>query len=261
MAYTLPHMALQVPEKYVTQYIGKFDETPYKGGYLPNRTPHATYAAMVTLLDDYVGRILHALKDLNLDKNTIVIFTGDNGAAVGGGVDADYFNCTGNLRGRKGVLYEGGIHEPFIAYWPGKIQAGSSSAHVAAIWDMLPTFAELGGIKPVSGIDGISMLPVLLGKGNDQKEHPFLYWEIHGATHGMQAVRFGDWKAIRKGIHDNPNNPVELYNLKEDLSEKLDVSKQYPQLLKQAEQYFLTRELAVIPEWNFYHAKKEVEEK
>lgn len=255
LALTLPHMALQVPDRSMSQYIGKFEEKPYKGGYLPNRTPRATYAAMITLLDDYVGMIMQSLKNLGIEKNTMVVFTSDNGAAVGGGVDADFFNCSGQLRGRKGVLYEGGIREPFVAYWPGRIPPGSSSAHVSAVWDMLPTFAEVAGVKPISGIDGISMLPVLLGKSNLQKNHPFLYWEIHGAMKGMQAVRFGDWKAVRKGIHDSAHHAVELYNLKDDPSEKTDLSQQHPLQVKQAQQYLLTRDLAIIPEWNFYHPK------
>jgi len=254
MAYILPHMAMQVPDEYVKPYLGKFEETPYKGGYLPNRTPNASYAAMISLLDEYVGRIIRQLKVLGLDKNTLVIFTGDNGAAVGGGLTADYFNCTGNLRGRKGSLYEGGMREPFVAWWPGKIQAGSRSEHVSAIWDLMPTFGEVAGVKPPKSTDGISVLPSLLGK-KDQSEHPYLYWEIHAPMKGMQAVRFGDWKAVRKGTHLNANAPIELYNLKTDLSEKTDVAALHPQEVELARKYLASRELAILQEWNFYQFK------
>jgi len=248
MAYTLPHASLQVPGRYVEPYLGKFEEKPYKGGYLPNRTPNATYAGMISALDDYVGQLMQQLKALGLDKNTLVIFTGDNGAG-GGGANADYFQCSGNLRGRKGSLYEGGIREPFIAWWPGKIKAGSRSSHMAAIWDLLPTFAEVAGSQPAAGVDGISILPVLLGK--KQKAHEYLYWEIHGRR-GMQAVRFGKWKAVRRGIHTNPDSPIELYNLEDDIAEKKDVAKDHPQLVQRAEAYMKSRELAVLMEWNFY---------
>ena len=254
MAYTLPHMSLQIPDHYLQPYIGKFEDKPYKGGYLPNRTPRATYAAMISLLDNYVGRILQQLKKLNLDKNTLVIFTGDNGAAVGGGVDADYFNCTGDLRGRKGALYEGGIREPFVAYWPGKIKGGTQSDHPSDIWDLMPTFGEVAGAYTSEKIDGISFLPTLLGK--PQKKHPFLYWEIHNSMRGMQAVRFGNWKAVRKGTHINANAAIELYDLQNDLSEKTDLAKQNPQIVEQAKKYLASRELAVLAEWNFYTPPK-----
>ncbi len=259
MAYTLPHMSLQVPDEYVKPYLGKFEEKPYKGGYLPNRTPRATYAAMISLLDDYVGRIMKKLKELHLDNNTLVIFTGDNGAAVGGGVDADFFNCSGVLNGRKGTLYEGGIREPFVAYWPGKIKPGSSSDHVAAIWDLFPTFADIAGVRQVKGIDGFSIVPVLTGNEKAMEEHAFFYWEIHNPMRGMQAVRFGNWKAVVKGTHVNPDPPVELYDLKKDVSEKNNLADQYPLIVAQAKKYLQTRELAVLPQWNFYIAPKETE--
>jgi arylsulfatase A len=252
MAYTLPHAALQVPDEYVKPYIGQFPETPYKGGYLPHPTPNAAYAAMITLLDDYVGRIIKQLKDLGLDKNTLVIFTGDNGAAGSGGANPDFFNTSGPLRGRKGGLYEGGIREPFVAYWPGKIKPGSSSDHVAAIWDIMPTFADIAGVKKLDGIDGISFLPTLLGRDKEQKKHPFLYWEIHGSGNGMQAVRFGDWKAVKRATHSNRNLPLELFNLKDDIGEKKDLAKQHPDKIAEATKYLNTREIAVIQEWNFF---------
>ncbi|MBL7735820.1 MAG: arylsulfatase [Chitinophagaceae bacterium] len=254
LAYTLPHMALQVPDKYVEQYAGKFDDKPLLGGgYLPHRTPRAAYAAMISLLDDYVGRIMQLLVDLNIDKNTLIIFTGDNGAAAGGGVASDYFECSGNLKGRKGSLYEGGIREPFIAYWPGVIKAGSKSEHIAALWDMLPTFAEVGGahLDKDMPVDGISILPELMGKKGQQR-HEFLYWEIHRPQKGMQAVRFGDWKAVIRGTHADTVGRIELYNLKNDIAEKYDLSQKYPAVVDRAKKYLYSREIAPILEWNFY---------
>ncbi len=252
MAYTLPHMALQVPDKYLNPYLGKFEETPLtKGGYLPHQYPRSAYAAMISLLDDYIGRIVEQLKLLKLDKNTLVIFTADNGAATGGGADPDYFDCSGVLKGRKGTLYEGGIREPFLAWWPGKIKPVTQSAHITAIWDMLPTFAELAGARLPVGMDGISIVPVLLGK-NQIAAHTFLYWETHSALRGMQAVRFGKWKAVRKGTHLNREAPIELYNLHDDIAEKNEISGQHPDIVLKAKTYMNTRKLAVIPEWNFF---------
>src|SRR5690606_6485274 len=142
--YTLPHMALQGPDKIREQYKEKFDDKPYMGqnGYLPNQYPRATYAAMITLLDEYVGTIVKTLEKNGLDKNTLIVFTADNGAARVGGCDTDYLKTSGELRGRKNALYEGGIIEPFIACWPGVITPNTSSYQLCAIWDILPTFLE-----------------------------------------------------------------------------------------------------------------------
>jgi arylsulfatase A len=254
MAYTLPHMALQVPDKYLEPYLGKFDEQPYiKGGYVPHQYPRSAYAAMISLLDAYVGRLVTELKAQHLDKNTLIIFTGDNGAATGGGADPDYFNTSGVFRGRKGTLYEGGIREPFIAWWPGRIKAGMKSDHVATIWDLMPTFAGLAQTQLKGRFDGISFAPLLTGR-QQAEYHEFLYWEIHAAMGGMQAVRFGDWKAVIKGTHTSPAPSIELYNLAEDMSETKDVSAAQPNVIARAKRYFAMRELAILPQWNFYKA-------
>ena len=261
LAYPLPHMALQVPERVLKRYAGKFDEKPYLGtkgnGYVPNRTPRATYAAMISLLDDYVGQVVEALEKSGLAEKTLIVFTADNGAAVAGGGDADFFGCSGTLRGRKGSLYEGGIKVPFIACWPGVIAPGSSSDHLAAIWDLMPTFAEAAGASVPRKIDGISFLPTLRGDAAAQAKRPFLYWESHpfrvGGEDGAQAVRFGPWKAVRVNVHKRNATPtLELYNLHEDPSEKDNVAARHPALVKQAEEFMSTRQLAVIPEWNYY---------
>lgn len=261
MAYPLPHMALQVPERALELYEGKFEEKPYLGtrggGYLPNRTPRATYAAMITLLDEYVGRLVAALDESGLTQNTLVIFTADNGAAVAGGAQGDFFACSGALRGRKGSLYEGGIKEPFIAAWPGVIAPGSTSRHLAAIWDVMPTLLDAAGAAPARGIDGLSFLPALQGRETAQARHEYLYWESHpfrvDGEDGAQAVRFGPWKAVRINVHRPSVRPtIELFQIEEDPSEKHDVAAQHPDLVQRAAEHMDRRQLAIIPEWNYY---------
>ena len=238
-ASPLPHLPLQVPHEYVEKYVKLFgEEEPYLGdkGYFPNRYPKAAYAGMISYLDDQVGEIVSKLKELGLYENTLIIFTSDNGPSYIGGVDAEYFNSAGpfkNNYGRtKGYTYEGGIRVPMIASWPAKIKAGSTSNHISAFWDVLPTMSELTNIAAPEDIDGISFLPTLLSEDN-QKKHEFLYWEFP-AYKGQQAVRLGDWKGIRKNIFDG-NMKIELYNLKEDPAETNDVATDYPEIVQQIE--------------------------
>lgn len=251
MAYTLPHMALQVPERALVPYRGKFDDKPYTGpGYLPNATPRETYAAMITLLDAYVGQLVQALEENGLLDKTLIVFTSDNGAATSGGADPDFFDASGGLRGRKGSLHEGGIRVPFIAAWPGKIPAGSRSDHPLAVWDLLPTFLEAGGASTPAGINGISFWPVLRGDSTKQQGRTFLYWEFM-ERRGEQAVRFGRWKAIRKDTRVHKGQSlIELYDLYADRSEQHNLAMQHPELVSRAEQYFATRNRAAWPAWN-----------
>ena len=223
--FTIPHLAIQVPEDSLAEYRGKWEDPPYVGGkgYLPHPAPRAAYAAMITRMDRSVGRIMDLLKELKLDRETLVVFTSDNGPTYDrlGGSDSDFFESKGNLRGYKGDVYEGGIREPFIARWPGKIRPASVSNHVAAFWDVLPTLCEVAGAKTPSGIDGISFLPTLTGKG-EQKKAPYLYWEFPAYT-GQQAVRLGDWKGVRRNM-TRGNLEIELYNLADDPGEKRNVA-------------------------------------
>ena len=179
LPYTLPHMSLQAPDEYVKKYIGQFAEKPYYGqlGYAATKYPLSTYAAMITYLDDQVGIIMEKIKRLGLDNNTIILFSSDNGATFNGGVDTKFFNSVAGLRGLKMDVYEGGIHEPFIARWPGKIKAGTISHLVSAQYDLLATLAELTGQTIPVKTDGISFLPELLGKSSQQKKHDYLYFE------------------------------------------------------------------------------------
>jgi arylsulfatase len=179
-------------------------------------------------MDREIGRIMALLKELGLDKNTLVIFSSDNGPTFNGGTDSDFFKSAGPLRGLKTTLYEGGIRVPMIARWPGKIEPGSESDHVSAFWDFLPTFAEILGIEPPKDIDGVSLLSTLLGKPEKQKKHDYLYWEYNG----RQAVRLGDWKAYRRG----GSGDIQLYNLREDIGEQHDVANQNPAIVSRIEE-------------------------
>ena len=176
-ASPLPHVPLQVPKKYTEQYLQEFgDEKPYLGnkGYFPNRYPNATYAGMITYLDDQVGAIVEQLKKLGLYENTLIIFSSDNGPTYAGGVDPNYFDSAHPFNNdygwTKGFTHEGGIRVPMIASWKGKIAAGTTTNHISAFWDVLPTLSEIAKVEPPKDIDGISFSSTLLGK-NDQKEH------------------------------------------------------------------------------------------
>ena len=237
LPYTLPHAELLVPNDSIFQYYkGKFAEKPYKGadygpnanvgGYASQAYPRATFAAMVTRLDRYVGQLLATLKEKGLDQNTLIIFSSDNGPHREGGADPVFFNSGGGFRGFKRDLYEGGIREPMIARWPGTIKPGTQNEHVGAFWDLLPTFAELAGTKAPAGIDGISFVSALTGKGT-QKKHAFLYWEFHEQG-GKQAVRQGNWKAVRLNAAGNTTQPVELYDLAKDPAETTNVATKHP---------------------------------
>jgi arylsulfatase A-like enzyme len=252
-APTIPHVALQVPEPALKEYEGKFPETPYAGDnrYLPNRTPRATYAAMITYLDAQVGRILDTLKEIGADERTLVIFSSDNGATFDvGGAPTRFFESHGPLRGHKTNLYEGGIRVPMIARWPGRIRAGSTSDHVGANWDMWATFAELAGGQAPEGTDGISIAPTLLGRGT-QRQHEALYWEFHSQG-SSQAVRMGRWKGIRANVAKQPDAPIELYDLERDPGEATNVAAANPDVVRRIEALMKrSRTPAVIPRWNF----------
>jgi arylsulfatase A-like enzyme len=190
---------------------------------------------MITRLDKQVGEILDKLRETGLDKKTLVIFTSDNGPHAEGGANPAYFDSSGGLRGQKRDLYEGGIRVPMIAWWPGKVTPGAKTDHISAFWDVMPTFAELAGADVPGDIDSISFLPTLLDKEHKQKEHEYLYWEFHERG-GKQAVRKGNWKAIRLQVKKDPNGPLELYNLSTDPQEKNNIASQNGDIVRQMEQ-------------------------
>jgi arylsulfatase len=217
-APTIPHAALQVPEDSLAEYAGAFPETPYPGdkGYLPQRAPRAAYAAMVTRLDREVGRLTQLVRDLGLDRDTLIIFTSDNGPTFNGGTDSAFFESAGPFRGLKTMVYEGGIRVPMVARWPGRIPAGTVSAHASAFEDYLPTFAAMAGIAPPTGSDGLSMLAAFEGRASAQRPRDYLYWEFQG----KQAVRMGAWKGIRTAA----SGEFELYDLATDIGEQHNVA-------------------------------------
>lgn len=225
-----PHADMVAPPGYMNNHRGKYgEETPYKQQYYHAQDePRAAFAAMVNVLDNYVGQISIELNELGIDDNTLVIFTSDNGPHVEGGHDPEYFDSNGILKGNKRDLYEGGMHVPMIASWPGTIESGSESDHISAFWDFLPTMAELTKQPSPESIDGISMLPTLLGKP-DQKQHEYLYWEFP-AKRGRVAIRRGDWKAVRYNASKDPHSPLELYNLSNDPSEDINVATKHPEI-------------------------------
>lgn len=264
LAYAGPHAALQAPEEAIDAY--NFEETPYtpKRGYLAHIRPRAARAAMITHIDKGIGQIKALLKSLNMDENTLIMFTSDNGPSPEGGADMQFFDSNGKFRGYKRDLYEGGIRMPTIARWPGKVPAGKRSNHVSAFWDVMPTLADLADVELKAQTDGISFLPTLLNN-SEQAEHDSLYWEFHRPNgFHSQAVRIkddinGDWKAIRifnKNQRVNP--PVELYNLKSDPSETIDVSKAHPDIVKQAVALMeASRTPSFMDAWNFdYYPEK-----
>jgi arylsulfatase A-like enzyme len=182
-------------------------------------------AAMITRMDRDIGGLMELLQKLKLDENTVVFFTSDNGAHKEGGVDPKFFQSSGKLRGIKRDLYEGGIRVPMLVRWPGKIKPGQVSEQVWAFWDVLPTLAEISGAKAPEKIDGISMLPTLLGQPQTN-QHAFLYWEFHERGF-QQAARMGQWKAVRPQADEK----LELYNLKTDLSESENVAEKNLELV------------------------------
>ena len=235
----IPHAELFAPEEYMKRFRGKFlpeksyegyDEGPMfrDGPYGSQPESHAAFAAMVTLLDEQVGEVVDKIRDLGLSENTLVIFTSDNGPHLEGGADPDFFNSNGIFTGYKRDLYEGGIRVPTIAWWPGKISAGTKTDHLSAFWDVYPTLAELTGQEIHDSVDGISFLPVLLGN-DGQQEHEYLYWEFH-EKNGRQALRKGDWKLVRYDVFSPGETITELYNLAQDPSETRNVARDHPEI-------------------------------
>ncbi|WP_343701678.1 arylsulfatase [Chitinophaga sp.] len=256
LPFTLPHAALQVPERGVKDYIAAFGETPQytQDGYVPVEYPKSTYAAMVSYLDEQTGIIWKLVKELGLDDNTIIIFTSDNGTAAGKSTNASFFNSTGGLRGFKQDLYEGGIREPFIVRWPGKIKAGGVTGHIAATYDLMATFAALLGVEAPEH-DGINLLPVLTGEKN-APQHPYLYWEYH-ARGGQVAVRMGNWKGVRTGLAKDPGAPWQVYDLSADPAETKDLAAQQPTLVRQFNAIVQQEHRPPVrAEWDFFNPQR-----
>lgn len=247
LTYTLPHAELAQPEDSIFKaYQGAFCVEKTYGGdassrYNPTDVGHQQFAAMVTRLDKHVGEVLDLLRRKGLDKNTLVIFTSDNGPHTEGGADPDYFNTEKLLRGTKRSTTEGGIRVPFIAWWPGQIEAGTVNDHQLAFYDLMPTFCDIAGINNYverytnprlenDYFDGLSFAPTLFGEG-EQKKHDFLYWEFHETN--MMALRMDNWKLVVQ------NGNCQLYDLATDLHEDNNLATQYPDVVAEMKEILL----------------------
>lgn len=246
----LPHLSLQVPDAAIEPYLNTFPDSTYWGqkGYVPNKHPKATYAGMISYLDQQVGKIIETLKKEKIDNQTIVFFSSDNGATFDvGGVDTQFFNSTAGLRGRKQDLYEGGIREPMIVRWPGVIAGGQINNLPSTQYDVMATLADLTQ-QANPKTDGISFLPTLINKGI-QISHPYLYFEFPEKS-GQIAIRIKDIKAIRSNLKKDPNAPWEIYNLALDPQETQNIVNQYQELIPELNQIVLREhQPAKIKEW------------
>lgn len=229
LPFTIPHVNNAKGHTPEAQQVP--DDSPYTDRDWPQAEKN--FASMITRLDTSVGQVLQLLEKLGLSENTIVMFSSDNGAQGYAPHSERFFNGTGGLRGKKGDVYEGGIRIPFIVKWPGVIEPGSTSDHISAFWDFMPTAADIIGVGAPTGIDGISFYPTLVGK--PQPEHDYLYWEFPARRYA-QAIRKGDWKAVKL----EPESPIELYNLANDVNEEHNVAGQYPELVEEMRQLFTT---------------------
>lgn len=240
LAGTLPHANNELNRK-----TGNGMQIPSDAPYTNEKwtQQNKNFAAMVTKLDDQVGKIMALLNKLGLDKNTIVIFSGDNGpqGTDEGSYDATFFNSTGGLRGLKRAVYEGGIREPMIVRWPGKVPADKTSGFVWSQCDLFPTFVDIANASAPKGLDGVSVLPVWLGK--DPPNRKYLYWEFHEGGF-VQAVRMGLWKAVRKG----GGGKIELYDLQNDLAESHDLAAANSKLVAQIDA-IMKHEHVASPIW------------
>lgn len=258
---TIPHAAMHVTEEYAAPFEEKWPEFNdevgrYAGTEVKN--PIAAFAGMMTLLDDGVGDLLALLEELGIDKNTLVILSSDNGPHKEGGHDPDFFDSNGPLTGYKRDLTEGGIRAPMVARWPGKIAPGTVTDLPSAHWDILPTLCELGGVKIPADIDGISLVPTLLREGT-QEHHRYLYWEFYERG-GKKAARWGNWKAVQTGINSDPDAPIAIYDLSEDIAEENDLSSERPELVEKAKEIFAEAH-EPSPNWEFSDKKTKSKKK
>lgn len=235
--FTIPHAGLDVPDDSMKPYLGRFEEVPSEaqGRYISQMTPRAAFAGMISRLDRDVGRIIGLVDDLGLSERTLIIFTSDNGPHQEGGADPEFFGSSGELRGFKRDLYEGGIRVPMIARWLGTVAAGTAADHVSAFWDVTPTLLELAGAPMLPNLDGLSFAPTL--RGEAQEAHDYLYWEFHPSYYHdqvwKQAIRLGDWKGVRFSGLEGLEGSIELYDLARDPSESRDVAGNHPGVITQ----------------------------
>ena len=252
LAFIEPHVSMHPPRESVERFPAEWDTEPYRGesGYVPHPRPRAGYAAMISDLDSYVGRVMTALDQAGVAENTLIIFTSDNGTTHPrspkshfhvGGVDAAFFNSTAGLRGYKGSVYEGGIRVPMIARLPGRISPGSVNATPSYFADWFPTLCEATGLEAPAGLDGQSLWPALTGGKNQTRTRTMLW--VFPEYEGQVAVRLGDFKGIRQKLKTKSPGPWEIYDLAQDPGETTNIAAQHPELIQQAEEV-LKREVS-----------------
>ncbi|MBT3383778.1 MAG: arylsulfatase [Prolixibacteraceae bacterium] len=213
LAYTPPHGVYEVPE------LGIYNNKEWAQS-------HKVYAAMITRVDTEIGKLMQLLKELNIDENTLVVFASDNGNTNGNSKDGEtptktFFNNESPRAGQKGDILDGAFHVPGIARWPMQIKPGQTSDHIWAMWDFLPTAAEIVGVNPPENLDGISILSTLLGEKEKQKKHDFLYWEYKEE----QSVRMGNWFGYK-----NFDGKLEIYDLEKNPMQDNDLSAEFPEI-------------------------------
>jgi len=216
LAYTPPHGSYIVPE------LGDYTNKDWSQS-------HNVYAAMITRVDSEIGKLMQLLEELHIDENTLVLFASDNGNTRGNAKEGEiptnvFFNNESPRAGMKGDIRDGAFHVPAIARWPKHIQLAQESDHIWAMWDFMPTVAELIGVTPPENIDGISILPTLLGETEKQKKHDFLYWEFNAE----QAVRLGNWYGYK-----NKNGELEIYDLEKNPEQDRDLTAEFPDIAKE----------------------------
>ncbi len=235
LPFVEPHVAMQPPTEWVSQYPEEWDDKPYLGtkGYTPHARPRAGYAAMISDLDEHVGKVMDELEALGLANNTLVMFTSDNGPTHDvGGVDTEFFDSTGGLHGRKGSVFEGGLRVPLIARWPGQIPADSVCDRPSGFHDLLPTLCEVAGADVPAGLHGESLAPCLTKAASGPRKSPMV-WEFHGYG-GQQAVIFpGDMKVMRRGVRKG-KGAWQVFDLAKDSGETTDLAADYAELIEQA---------------------------
>jgi arylsulfatase A-like enzyme len=221
-----------------SRVVGDGNEVPDYGIYADKPWKDAVkgHAAMISRLDRDLGRLMAQLKELHLDQRTLVMFSSDNGPHREGGPDYDpaFFTASGPFRGIKRSMTDGGIRVPFIARWPGQIKAGSVSHHVGYFGDLMATWSELGDGRMPPKLDSISLVPTLLGRG-EQPKHEYLYWEFYEQGVSQALLLDGHWKAIRL---KTLTAPIELYDLSANLAEMPDVAVQHPEIVARARELF-----------------------
>lgn len=235
LAFQIPHASLRAKEEWKAKYrpILKEKLLPARDHayYSYEREPKTTFAAMVSYMDYNMGLVVAKLVELGIAENTLVMFASDNGAMQEGGHKRSSFNSSGELRGGKRDMWDGGVRTPMIAWWPGKIKAGQVTDHVSAFWDISPTVREIAGAPKQADTDGISMVPLLLNQG-EQKKHDYLYWEFYEQS-GKRAILKGDWKLILYNTNTELNPKFELFDLSNDLSEKKNVAAKHPKVVSE----------------------------